>query len=59
MKWGANIVLLNSPYCKENYLKSRRTAIILGIVNMPNTPTYFQQSEPPLEINLMITAKKK
>ena len=59
IKWGVNIVLLNSLYYKENYLKSGRTVIILGIVNVSNTPTYLQQSEPPLEINLTIIAKKK
>ena len=59
IKWGANIILLNSPYYKENYLKSGRTIIILGIVNMLNTSTYLQQSEIPLKINLIITAKKK
>ena len=35
------MVLLNSPYYKENYLKSSYTAIIPGIINMPNIPMYL------------------
>ena len=58
-KWGANIVLLNSPYCKKNYLKSRHTAIVPGIVNMPDTPAYLQQGNPPLESNALTEVKKK
>ena len=35
------MVLLNSPYYKENYFESDRTAIILGIVNVFNTSIYL------------------
>ena len=41
-KWGANIVLINSPYYKKNYLESERTAIVPGIVEVPNIPKYLQ-----------------
>ena len=59
IKWGANIVLLNSPYYKKNYLESGRTAIIPGIVNIPDIPAYLQQGDPLLESNALTEVKKK
>ena len=58
IKWGANMVLLNSPYCKKNYLESGRTAIVPGIINISNTPAYLQPKEPPLKVNSVMKVKK-
>ena len=41
-KRSTNIVSLNSPYSKKNYLKLKRTTIVPGIIEVPNTPKYFQ-----------------
>ena len=35
------MVLLNNLYYKKNYLEDSRVIIILGEVNIPNTPIYL------------------
>ena len=35
-KWASNMAIFNSPYYKKNYLPEDRTAIILGMVDVPN-----------------------
>ena len=35
------MVLLNSLYCKKNYLENGHIIIILKEVNMPDTPAYL------------------
>ena len=44
-KWASNITIFNSLYCKENCLPKGRTAIMLGIVDVPDS---FERQEPEL-----------
>ena len=37
IKWALNMAIFNSPYCKENYLPEGRTAIMPGMVNVPES----------------------
>ena len=54
-----NIILLNSPYYKKNYLEDSRVVIILGEVNIPDIPVYLQLDNTPAKLVVIPTAELK
>ena len=51
-RWGANMVLLNSPYCKDNCLELGRPAIVHGLVEVPDVPPHLNQDNLKDQIDL-------
>ena len=46
-KWAANMVLLNSPYCRKNCLEAGKIAIVPGIVEVPDVPDHLRINKEP------------
>ena len=46
------MVLLNSSYCKDNYLESGRPAIVHGLINVPDVPPHLDQEDSKDSVNL-------
>ena len=52
-------MLLNSLYYKKNYLEDGHVVIILGEVNISNTPVYLQLNDAPPKPAIVSTAELK
>lgn len=44
-KWGANMAIFNSPYCKKNCLKNGQPVIISGMIDVPDTPAHHASAQ--------------